>query len=169
LTPFGKSEKIKLYIVIGLLFVAVIVAYFRFIHKKNDTGVDIARPAPQKMVFELPQTIKIKPERRPQPSGSSADEALGMTIRDIFAPLQMPTEPKPVIQAEKKPEPMGVLTLKGTIIGGQKAMAVINDKFIRIGEKIGEYQIVKIASNEVVLRSGSHEKVLHVLTIAGEK
>jgi hypothetical protein len=87
-----------------------------------------------------------------------------MNIRDIFRPVQLPTESDSLNQVETTPAPIGVLKLKGTILGGKVPMAVINDKFVRMGEKIGEYQIVKIDSNEVVLRSGSHEKVLQVLT-----
>ena len=68
------------------------------------------------------------------------------------------------MHVETSPAPIGSLELKGTIIGGKEPMAVINDKFVRMGEKIGEYQIVKIYPNEVVLRSGSDEMALQVLT-----
>jgi hypothetical protein len=70
---------------------------------------------------------------------------------------------------ETSPVPIGVLELKGTIIGGKAPMAVINDKFVRMGEKIGEYKIVKIDPNEVVLRSGSQEKVLQVIAPADKQ
>jgi hypothetical protein len=33
-----------------------------------------------------------------------------------------------------------------------------------MGERIGEYQIVRIDPNEVLLTSGSQEKILQVLT-----
>jgi len=48
-------------------------------------------------------------------------------------------------------------------------MAIINDKFVQMGEKIGGYQIVRIDPNEVLLRSDSHEKVLQVLTPSDKK
>ncbi len=48
-------------------------------------------------------------------------------------------------------------------------MAIINNKFVRIGEKIGEYKIVSIDPNEVLLKSGRHEKVLKVLTPSDNK
>jgi hypothetical protein len=92
-----------------------------------------------------------------------------MNIRDIFTPVQLPTDSKPLTPVETSPVPIGVLELKGTIIGGKAPMAVINDKFVRMGEKIGEYQIVKIDPNEVVLRSGSQEKVLQVIAPADKQ
>jgi hypothetical protein len=85
-------------------------------------------------------------------------------IRDIFAPVQLPTDSEALIRAEQTPGPSGVLKLKGTIISGKIPMAIINDKFVRMGERIGEYQIVRINPNEVLLRSGSQEKILQILT-----
>jgi hypothetical protein len=159
-----KNEKVKIYIIIGLLVVAAIVAYFSFVHKKNGAESDMAGHPPKKVNFDISQIQKVKPKRRPQEPGLPVNEFLSMTIRDIFTPVQLPTESDPPIQVETAPEPIGVLELKGTIIGGKEPMAVINDKFVRMGEKIGEYQIVKIDPNEVVLRSGSHEEVLQVLS-----
>jgi hypothetical protein len=163
MTP-KKSEKLKLYIVIGLACVAAIVAYFRFVHKKNGAESDIAIHPPKEVKFDVTQIQKIKPKKRPLEPRLPVNESLSMNIRDIFTPVQLPTESDPLMQVETSPAPIGVLELKGTIIGGKEPMAVINDKFVRMGEKIGEYQIVKIDPNEVLLRSGSHEMALQVLT-----
>jgi hypothetical protein len=159
-----KSEKIKLYVVIGLVFVAAVVAYFRFVHKKNGADVDMAGHSPNEVNFDVSQIEKIKPKRRPREPGSPVNASLRLTIRDIFTPVELPTESDPLMHVETSPAPIGVLELKGTIIGGKEPMAVINDKFVRMGEKIGEYQIVKIDPNEVVLRSDSDEMALQVLT-----
>ena len=162
--PSKKSEKVKIYIIIGLLFVAAMVAYFSFIHKQKDPDSGIAKLPPQEVKFDVSQIQKTKPKKRLQETGLSVNASLSNNIRDIFTPVQLPTESDPLMPVEASPAPIGVLELKGIIIGGNKPMAVINDKFVRMGEKIGEYQIVKIDPNEVVLRSGSHEKVLRVLT-----
>ena len=164
-----KSEKVKLYIIIGLLVVAAIVAYFRFVHKKNGADADIASHPPKEVKFDVSQIQKIKPKRRPQEPRLPVNEFLSMSIRDIFTPVQLPTESDPLMQVEISPAPIGVLELKGTIISGNESMAVINDKFVRMGEKIGEYEIVKIDPNEVLLRSGSHEMALQVLTSQDNK
>ena len=161
--PTKKSEKLKLYIVVGLALVAAVVAYFRFIHKNNAPDAGIATPPPQEVKFDVSQIQKTKPTR-PREIRLPVNESLSINIRDIFSPVQLPAESEPLIEAEQAPVPTGVLELKGIIMGGEKPMAVINDKFVLMGEKIGEYQIVRIDPNEVLLRSGSHEKVLQVLT-----
>ena len=157
-----KSEKIKIYIIIVLIFVAAIVAYFRFMHKKNGANVDIAGLSQKQVKLDVSQIQKTKPKRL-QAVKLPENEPLSMNIRDIFKPLQMPTEPELLVHAEQTSAPTGVLELKGIIIGGKQPMAIINNKFVRIGEKIGEYKIVSFDPNEVLLKSGRHEKVLQVL------
>ncbi len=159
-----KSEKIKLYSVIGLLCVAVIVAYFRFVHKKNDSDGNIAKSPPQEMTFNVSQIEIPGLKKRPQEPRLPVNESLRMNIRDIFSPVRLPIESQFLISSEQTPKPTGILTLKGTIIGGENPMAIINDKFVQMGEKIGDYQLIRIDPDEVLLKSGSHEKVLHVLT-----
>jgi hypothetical protein len=159
----SKSEKIKIYIVIILLFVASIVAYFRYVHKKNGTKKDIAGLSQKQVKLDVSQIQKTKPKRL-QPVKLTENGPLRMNIRDIFKPVQIPTEPEQRLQAEQISEPPDILELKGVIMGGKQPMAIINDKFVRIGEKIGEYVIISIDANEVFLKSRGHEKVLQVLT-----
>ena len=159
----NKTEKIKLYVVIGLAFVAAIVAYFRFVHKGDQTGTDIVSPRPEEKRFKVSQIEKTKPKGVKVPRLSAAD-APSTPLRDIFSPVQLPIESEPMISAEQTPGPSTVLKLKGTIISGKIPMAIINDSFVRMGERIGEYQIVRIDPNEVRLTSGSQEKILQVLT-----
>lgn len=58
------------------------------------------------------------------------------------------------------------LTLKGTITGGENPIAVINDMFVYTGDRIGDYEVVAIGKDEVVLTSDTHSMVLKVLKIA---
>ena len=159
----NRSDKVKLYVVIGLSFVAACVAYFRFIHKGNETGTDILSPGPEETKFDVSQIEKTKPRGTKVPRLTVADSA-STYIRDIFVPLQLPTDSEALVRAEQTPAPSGVLKLKGTIMGGKKPIAIINDRFLGKGERIGEYQIVRIDQNEVLLRSGSHDKALEVVT-----
>jgi len=159
----NRSDKVKLYVIIGLAFVAAFVAYFRFLHKGNETGTDIVSSHPEETKLDVSQIQKTKPMGAKVPRLTVADSA-STHIRDIFAPVQLPTDSEALIRAEQTPGPSGVFELKGTIISGKIPMAIINDKFVRMGERIGEYEIVRINPNEVLLRSGSQEKVLQVLT-----
>jgi hypothetical protein len=47
------------------------------------------------------------------------------------------------------------LKLRGVIVGGNNSIAIINDKFVRIGEQIDGYKVVRIAAKEVLLKSGN--------------
>ena len=47
------------------------------------------------------------------------------------------------------------LKLKGVIVGGNNPVAIINGKFLRLGERIDGYQVVRIEENKVFLRSGN--------------
>ncbi len=42
-------------------------------------------------------------------------------------------------------------------------MAIINDNFIRLGEKIDIFRVVRIEANRVVLKAGDHVRTLTVL------
>jgi hypothetical protein len=159
----NRSDKVKLYVVIGLAFVAAFVAYFRFIHKGDETGTDIVSPGPEETKFDVSQIEKTKPRGAKVPRLTVADSA-STYIRDIFAPVQLPEDSEGLIGAGETSGRSGVLKLKGTIMGGKTPIAIINDRFLGMGERIGEYQIVRIDPNEVLLRSGSHDKVLEVVT-----
>jgi hypothetical protein len=169
------SEKVKLYLVIALALAAASIAYFRFIHKKNDTGVTVTGPPPAEVTFDISQIAKTE-DRRPQAPGLPLYDSLNGDIKDIFEPVKPAIEPKPAIQTKLEPPPAGTakqttapevtLELKGTILGGNNPMAIINDKFVRTGEKIGDYQVVKITPNSVYLKAGSHQKVIQVLNPA---
>jgi len=175
--PNGRSEKIKLYLVIALAVAAVILAYFRFIHKKNDVVVNTTRPPSEEVKFDIHQIAKTSARRRRAPR-LPLDDSLSGGIRDIFVPVIPVIEPKPPVQtkqkkapsdtAKKEPAPVVTLELKGTILGGNEPIAIINDKFVRAGEKIGGYEVVRITANTAYLRAGSHQKIIKVLTPAGK-
>lgn len=163
-----NSEKIKLYIVFGLLIVAAIVAYFRFVYKNEDADSEGNMLTTQGIAFDVSKIQNIKPIKKPQKFQWPINESSGDTIRDIFAKAQLAASPDSRAQVNGSNDPVAALELKGIIIGGNQPMAVIDDKFIRLGERIGGYQLVKIGSNEVVLQSNSDKKVLRVLGTAHE-
>lgn len=168
--PTKKSEKIKQYIVIVLAVTAVVVAYFRFFYKPKAAGVGrAARPQAAEKVnspkIEKPRSQMLQADRFP------ADEFLNPDVRDIFALAATPPEPeeeKNKKAAEKKaagqkPAPAVAMDLQGTILGGKRPLAIINNKFFSVGEKIGSYRIVAIAPNTVYLKAGRHQKVIRVV------
>lgn len=165
-----NNEKIKRYLVIGLACVALLVAYFRFFRSHAEPTV---------VIDQVPKNVTIYPirpgenMRRGTHSNFARDVrsiAVG-NIRDIFERPRIPVEsqlPTPAagrsVNAPKATAPQDIyLELKGTITGGDSPMAIINDKFVRLGEEIETFRVVRISSNEVVLRAGEHQRIIQVI------
>lgn len=165
----NKSEQIKLYILIGVAIGAAVIAYFRFVHKKKPRATAPPPTTSSLVLSGLPE-VKI-PEKTARWLETPMRESLMPVIRDIFTPLYWPKkeEPPPVVaEEEPKPKSLPPLKLTGTIVGGRKAMAIINDQFFRIGDWIGDYRIIKIIKNQVLLTANDHEIVLEVLGVSDD-
>ena len=161
-----KSERVKIYLIIGLSFVLIVAVYFRFIRKQTTQppppalyGDSIARLAvPQ--VQQLPSEQGDKPSKRGQ-------RGLGRSIgRDIFEPVKAPPQRETQLRCQEPARPTMSLKLKGTVTGGENPVAVINDKFVYTGDRIGDYEVITIGEDEVVLKSDTHNVVLRILKIA---
>ncbi len=59
--------------------------------------------------------------------------------------------------------PLSSMELKGTIVGGGKPLAIINDQFVGTGDWIGEYQVIRIGKKTVLLDSGHHQIALEMV------
>ncbi len=188
--PQSKAEQIKLYIIIGLVVVAAVVAYLRFFHKKKPS---LATPAPGAPTagttagLTVPE-IKITPLKSTTSAQSQAPEIGDIALRNIFSPLRWPkkAEAQPEVvepdetdvddmelemaeawayeELQLQPKPFPQVKLLGTLIGGKKPIAIIDDQFMRAGDAIDGYKIVKITPHEVLLKDGDQEVVLKVLT-----
>lgn len=161
-----KSERVKIYLIVALSIVLLVVVYFRFLHKKKTHAAVPARYKAQVARLVVPQVQLPNAPRAKHPEGAVPESKLAM-IRDIFKPLKTPPPKKDIQQAKQKPsKPTVPLKLKGTILGGDKPIAVINDRFVHTGDWIADYQVVSIAKDEVLLTSQAHQMVLTVLKIA---
>jgi hypothetical protein len=52
------------------------------------------------------------------------------------------------------------MTLQSVMISPTRKAAIISGVMVRLGEKYGDAVLVKVAENEVVLRSGNENQVL---------
>ena len=181
----NRSERIKLYMLLGVFVIFIVTGYFRFIHKKAATGVPV-RPTPtltltpvRTIPAEIPQ-IKSKTLLKLPEGKAPGKEPLRTSIRDIFSSLKSPamaqiqstdTESS---KAENKqmetlpPTPPKPLKLGGMIVGSGQPIAIINDQIVREGDWVGEYRVVKIGKKEVLLKSGNDQKVLEVFGPIGK-
>jgi hypothetical protein len=171
--PENKNERAKVYVVIGLALLLVIVGYFRFIHKKKVTPAVPRIPSPAASLrFDIPQ-IKIPDRQNARSRESLSKESMRAPIRNIFTPLKLqakvksqPASQKPskALPSKVRSQPTGQkLKLKGTIVGGGKAIAIINDQFVRKGDWIGKYKVVRIGKKRVLLESANAKIELEIV------
>jgi hypothetical protein len=75
-----------------------------------------------------------------------------------------PTRPPPGYDtapaATGEAEGAGAMTLQSVVISPTRKAAIISGVMVRLGEKYGDAVLVKVAENEVVLRSGKENQVL---------
>jgi hypothetical protein len=180
------KETIKLYMVVALAFLALVVAYFQFFSKKEEPAPQVAAPKEQTQrqqkatatataggkSYKIRTLEKISEISTGKTREKWRPSLVNLTdIRDIFEPPPIPPEAieaavavRRAQRVPKEPKPDEIsLELKGTIIGGKKPMAIINEKFIRLGEKIDIFRVVRIEANRVVLKAGDHVRTLTVL------
>jgi len=156
-----KGERIKLYVVIALAVLMLIVAYFRFFHKKG--GAVEAPPESATVVNQIvvPQ-VAMKISRK-NLSGASSNTAATRPFRavsrDIFTPLERPAR-----TGDQTVEQTRTLSLKleGIIVGAGKPLAIINDQFVGLGDRIGEFVVIGIEKQAVRLSSNSDEIILEI-------
>ena len=151
-----KSNQIKTYVVIGLCVVFLLVGYFSFVHKRVTHN---AGPTPSTAPIarlEVPKAgAKTLPN--PQPAKVPVSEPLRQDLTDIFAPLKSPVKKESQPEGPEPPKPIPSFKLLGTVVGGKRPIAIINDQFVRMGDSIGEYKVISIGKKGVLLDSGTRK------------
>ena len=161
--PKMTVDQIKKYIVIGLSLVLAIVGYFRLIHGKtqpeamNPSLSDSTAPE-----FEV-QIVEPVTWQQQDWHARLAAEPMRPLQRDIFLPAKplKSVKVKPVAKIAQKPAPK--LKLRGTVVGGDQPIAIIDDQFIRTNELIAGYKVIWIGPKMVVLDSGEKKLILEML------
>ena len=149
-----KSNQIKTYVVIGLCVVLLLVGYFRFVHKSVTHN---AGPTPSTAPIarlEVPK-VEAKTLANPQPAKVPVSEPLREDLTDIFAPLKLPVKKESQPEGPEPPKPVPSFKLLGTVVGGKRPIAIINDQFARTGDWIGGYRVISIGKKGVLLDSGT--------------
>lgn len=160
-----KPERVKIYLIIVLSIVLIVVVYFRFFHKKTTHAPVPVRYRASIVRLAVPQVELPSSQKGEGPKGEGRAQARALP-RDIFEPAKAPPQRETQPQPQEPARPTMSLTLKGTITGGENPIAVINDKFVYTGDRIGDYEVISIGNDEVVLTSETHSMVLKVLKIA---
>jgi hypothetical protein len=156
----AKNDRIKIYLVIVLSMILAASGYFRLIRPKMKGTARATSSAP----VPIPPIPKEPEEKEPQ--GGSKRPSLFIepisSIRDVFAEPAVPENvEKEKKEEEEKPKPPPT-QLRGTIVGGEHPIAIINGRFLRIGDWIDDYQVMQIEKDQVRLNSGKNDIVLEV-------
>jgi len=162
-----KNDTVKLYIMIGLAVALMVSGYFRFFGRKVAVGTSAAAPHSDASNPGIPRIVDKPQAETPAGSATRDFRSVKTRIRDIFA-APLPSQLRKIVNARQeasKPVLPTTMKLKGTIVGDQNPIAIIDDAFVRKGDRVGDYQVVRIAKDEVLLSSDSNRIVLRVLGI----
>ena len=105
-------------------------------------------------------------------SEESSFEPFQPIARNIFTSSKLPEKAEvPKKQnAKRKPlpplkklKPLPALKLKGTIVESDRSIAIVNDKYLRIGDLIDGFKVVWIGKKKVLLDSGQRHMTLEML------
>jgi hypothetical protein len=159
-----KNERPKIYLAVVLSIVLLVVLYFRYGHKKPTHTAASARSKPGVVTrLDVPQ-IQLPNLKGTQQSKPATKASKPFITRDIFRPLKgLPLKGEAKRNRQKTPKLTAPLKLKGTIIGGENSVAVINDQFVHAGDRIGGYRVVRIGEKKVLLDSGDDQIALEIL------
>ena len=152
-----SAGRIKIYLIVGLALVLAALVY-RYLHARAARNRSISPPPATATVSEMPQLPDLYPERQKKTQGKQSDirELRRLFVRDIFAPAKsLPKARRPTMKGQPAQRQVKSLKLKGVIVGGKHSIAIINDKFVRTGERINGYRVVRIAEKEVLLKLGN--------------
>ena len=160
MTEKNTKETIKRYSVLCLAVVFIAIGYFRFFHEqeKSMPAATVAQP-------EIPLVVpEVKPPKSSQDGRARVPVAdrRPATVRDIFSPGESAPAKETTVETQQTPTPVS-FTLKGTIVAGNRPVAIINDRFVRIGDLIEGYRVMKIDKRKVWLESGNHQVVLDAM------
>lgn len=159
-TGFGQRKptaRIKIYLVLGLGLVLAALAYRYAKTKAVRTGNFAPTPAAA-TISDIPDLSLFNKEsfKTTRLAKSNVREPRRDSVRDVFAPLRsLPRGTSKPSRSRGTQRRTTSLKLRGVIVGGNNSIAIINDKFVRIGERIDGYKVVRIEAKKVFLKSGN--------------
>lgn len=147
-----KEQKQLIVIIVGVVILAVVLVFNRKkAEEKGDNSVseETSVPAGEKAT---PETAGSRPSVSPdirEEQRASLNKPYG---RDPFTPASY--EPK---VADPETSPISLSLRAISIREGAAPMAVINNSIARIGDKIGDVEIVGIYKDHVLLKRGGRK------------
>jgi hypothetical protein len=160
--PGKTGQQIQIYVVIVLAVVFVILGYFQLFHEKADVEAKSITPVESDPELDL-NSIQTTIKSRLHADAAPSFEPFQPIARDVFTSLKSLKKEKVSKRQTEKPKPLPPLRLKGTIVEGDRAIAIVNDQYLRIGDLIHGFKVVRISKNGVLLDSGRRQLALEML------
>jgi hypothetical protein len=158
----GKSERTKVYLILVLGLVLCVVSYFRFFHKGSTVGTDAVSPTTLATVPSIATPVGVHPQQT-DAQELQRQEFAGGVVRDIFEPGKSVVIADARLKALDNTRPRETaLVLSGLVYSANNPIAIINGQFLRSGDQVGGYKIVRIGPKEVVMQGEDREIVLRV-------
>ena len=151
--PREKSGRVKIYVACVLALALAVMGYFQFFHGRARAHSDRLPPPLKLTDFTVPEVKTENSQERARGHKWPVKESMYVVTRDIFAPAALPPRAATQSSGQGALEPAPTLRLRGVIVGGGSSIAIINDQFLRTGDRIGSYRVVRIAEKEVLLSS----------------
>ena len=151
------TARIKIYLVVGLGLVLAALAY-RYVKTKAVSTGNFAPTPATATVSDIPDLSLFNKEsfQTTRLATLTVKEPRRDSVRDVFAPLRSLPKGKSLAPRNRGTQRRTTsLKLRGVIVGGNNSIAIINDKFVRIGDRIDGYRVVRIEAKEVFLKSGN--------------
>lgn len=92
----------------------------------------------------------------------SCSLALGVMSFKSHAIAHDPTRPVNMSSGSNSQIPIGIYELKSIIIGKGRRLALINDKFVGVGDSIGGAKVINIDRNSVVILEAGQRRTIHL-------
>ncbi len=134
-----------------LVFLVLVLAYAAFDFVKNkDTYLSFygKNTSGKRTVLTAPDSIN-----------RDAQNATVKKYSKDWAMDPFYTEPPQKIRAVRRPAQES-FHLKAISFAGENSVAMINDKIVSVGEWIGQYKVLKIEADRVILGDGAKSKIL---------
>jgi hypothetical protein len=158
------SEKHKFYFLIVMVMIAALIGYLRFLRPAERTEKQNTVSQTQSGQARSESTpLEVKPVKSHRPVKQNM--ARRHILRNIFEPAAPLEAIAATTPAAAQAAPLN-MTLSGTVIGGEHAMAIINNRFMRPGQTIGKYRVMRITPDKVYLAAGEDRRCLSVLSVS---
>lgn len=158
------TEKHKLYVLIIMVLIAGVIGYFRFLQPPAAAGKQT--PVSESTGSQVNDLAVVPGPTQVQNRVPAKQNVQQLQIsRNIFepaGPLPVSSLPQPAVSVHTAEVD---IILSGTITGDQSSIAIINNQFMRRGQKLGKYQIMRITPDRVYLSCGDEQRVLDVLSV----